>query len=840
MNLDRRNLRTMTSGLTLALLCLGACSDDDQNTRPYMPPVTTCTGDADCANPGEVCLEGVCRDPNAPGVDMGDGACGIGRAECFGRCCNEGYVCGSAGACECSTGALCNGACCAAGETCESGQCVSPCSGIRCGSELELCCEGTDVCLAGACTTPGASCRFNEECDAGQVCEPLLGKCVDDPGVTCEYRPPVGQFSPEIECEWLAAELDVEPTHNDVVAAPIVMDLVDEGEAAGDETPEIAFISFNRVEQGCCNAPSEIRIISGECGPGKKARTIATLSEVPVSNDIALAAGDINGDGNPEIVGIINIPEILENGSQRLDSNGNPVFRSHGTVAYTWADDRGESWKVLWKNEAYPAFRTHVWGGAPTISLANLDGKGAAEVVIGSVVLDGKDGKLIWDGVADRAEGAELDGQGHNVFGPVSSVVDVDDDGNAEVFAGNTLYSHDGRILWQHTYDTEASPCSLDDNMNIPLACDGYNGVVDFDGDMVPELVSIRRGEIWVLHSTDGSLDWKATIPKDDCERNESGPPTIADFDGDGRPEIGTAGADFYVVADQDCDTDDWESKGCYARNILWATPNEDCSSRSTASSVFDFEADGAAEVVYADETTFRIFSGSTGAVLFESSDHQSNTRMELPVIADVDNDNNAEVIIASAWGRDNSGKSGLRIWGDTDDNWVRTRRVWNQHAYHVTNIDEDGTIPTREPSNWKIEGLNNYRQNVQPSGVFDAPDLLVRQIRTGESLCSTSGVIEIYAIISNDGALGVPAGVSVKFEAVQGATVEEIITLSTEARLLPGQSTTLSTTWTKSASFTDAPFDIRVTVDDDRKHNECREANNINQANMILCNLEG
>ena len=329
--------------------------------------------------------------------------------------------------------------------------------------------------------------------------------------------------------------------------------------------------------------------------------------------------------------------------------------------------------------------------------------------------------------------------------------------------------------------------------------------------------------------------------------RNESGPPTVADFDGDGRAEIGTAGADFYVVADGDCDVDDWEARGCHSRGILWATPNEDCSSRSTASSVFDFEGDGAAEVVYADERTFRILSGKTGEVLFEDADHRSNTRIELPVIADTDADENAEVIVGSAWydrfpeDAGPEGKPGLRIWQDAEDNWVRTRRVWNQHSYHVTNVNADGTIPAAEPPNWAIEGLNNYRQNVQPSGLFNAPDLVVRELRTSAVRCSQTGQLEVYVLLGNDGALGVPAGVSYRVEAIlEGSEPVVLGEGVTNERLLPGQTLSLSFSWATPVDFQVQPFTLRATIDGAQEHQECDEDNNSASLDEVTCQVEG
>ncbi|MEZ4340537.1 MAG: VCBS repeat-containing protein [Sandaracinaceae bacterium] len=100
---------------------------------------------------------------------------------------------------------------------------------------------------------------------------------------------------------------------------------------------------------------------------------------------------------------------------------------------------------------------------------------------------------------------------------------------------------------------------------------------------------------------------------------------------------------------------------------------------------MFDFEGDGAAEVVYADENSFRIFDGRTGRVLYQDDCTSSNTRLEMPIV-DVDNDGKSEVVIPEP-NRSSVDLGGIEIWEDAENNWVRTRRVWNQHTYHVTNI---------------------------------------------------------------------------------------------------------------------------------------------------------
>jgi hypothetical protein len=392
-------------------------------------------------------------------------------------------------------------------------------------------------------------------------------------------------------------------------------------------------------------------------------------------------------------------------------------------------------------------------------------------------------------------------------------VSDVNLDGMLEVAAGNTLYDHEGNEIWTFMYNTQNSPCGGS------LPCDGFTAMANFDDDDEGEVVIVRRGEVFIINH-DGSLLWQFPILKDDCQNNESGPPTVADFDGDGEPEIGTAAADFYTVLDMECDQDPVPMK-CRQQGILWATPNNDCSSRVTASSVFDFEGDGKAEMVYADEQNFRIFDGTTGVVLYDDATHGSNTRIEMPLVADVDNDGNSEIVVPSATDQ------AIKVFQDTDDNWVRTRRIWNQHTYHVSNINEDGTIPAGEPPNWLNDRLNNFRQNVQPGGIFDAPNLVVDSVDVRGTTCGQTYEVEIEVTVSNDGALGVPAGVPVRIAAKSGMQTEVIADLTTLSRLLPGQSETFTVTWEVPAMWVQDGFTIDAFVDPDMSTNECIEDDN-------------
>jgi len=139
--------------------------------------------------------------------------------------------------------------------------------------------------------------------------------------------------------------------------------------------------------------------------------------------------------------------------------------------------------------------------------------------------------------------------------------------------------------------------------------------------------------------------------------------------------------------------------------------------------------------------------------------------RFEGP-IAVIDNDGQADIVVVSnAYGvvcpDDNTRQAGLRVFGSASGSWVRTRRIWNQHTYHVTNVREDGTVPTVEPDNWATPGLNNYRQNVQPKGEFSAPDVTASIFPR----CDTMPYA-LVARVRNIGQAAVPEGVVVGFYA--------------------------------------------------------------------------
>ena len=172
-------------------------------------------------------------------------------------------------------------------------------------------------------------------------------------------------------------------------------------------------------------------------------------------------------------------------------------------------------------------------------------------------------------------------------------------------------------------------------------------------------------------------------------------PATVHDFDGDQIAEYAVSSANHYSVYEGDA-------------SIVWSANVSD-QSGIAAGTAFDFLGDGIAEAMYADETTMFIFDGAGAPLL--TTPRTSGTLSEYPVVADIDNDGSAEIVVVSNQYLGMPSPT-VQVIRDVDDRWIQARRIWNQHTYHVTNVREDGTIPQYEPPHHTL--LNTFRTNAQ------------------------------------------------------------------------------------------------------------------------------
>jgi hypothetical protein len=523
---------------------------------------------------------------------------------------------------------------------------------------------------------------------------------------------------------------------------------------------------------------------------------------------------DVSGDGVPDVVfNAFAGRTYLSNGVLRAISGADgsdlwtvtdPAYRVRGASSIA-AGDIDHDGKVelctvptngtgiiCFEHDGTFKFRTTVstnYYGGP--SFADLDGDGTVEILNGNVVFSNT-GVLLWTGV---------DGMGGHSRGSISFAADIDGDGKQEVINDRAIYRHDGTLLCR--------------NLQIGH---GLAGVGNFDADPVGEVVVVWSGRVSLMDH-DCSLLWTTSLPGG----GNGGAPNIADFDNDGQVEIGVAGASRYSV---------FETDG----SVKWSSATQDHSSHMTGSSTFDFEGDGKAEVVYADEVRLRIYDGATGMIRFDVP-HSSGTAFENPVVVDVDGDDNAEIVIASnTWAF--PGVAGIRVFRDKKDGWVNTRRIWNQHAYSVTNVNDDGTIPAHPRSNWRVPGLNTFRSNSQGHGStspFAASDLTASEV---SSDCDRgTQTLRLRARVDNLGDAAASGGLKVAFYAGNPGSGGTLLGVSTVPTVLEASASTSVTLELHPAPGGLA--NVFAVADDDGtgtgRETECNEENNIGSARVNL-----
>ncbi len=396
-----------------------------------------------------------------------------------------------------------------------------------------------------------------------------------------------------------------------------------------------------------------------------------------------------------------------------IDNDGLPEIVTISDTGHPIAFDRAGNF--LWES-THAVCRGYGYA-APAIS--DMDHDGTPEIVVGRAILD--------PGGVVLATGAYGCGNGW------SFPADVDLDGVQEVVAGNTIYEIDGTAA---AYN--------------PSLGDGYTAVGDFDLDGDPEIVLTGTTTVQLLDHELNVL-WTQTA----AGTGSGGPPTVADYDGDGFPEVGVADLGKYAVYD----TDDGA--------ILWTNDTEDDSSSQTGSAVFDFNGDGVAEVVYADEHDLYVYQGTDGAILFDGVDHSSGTLFELPPVVDIDGDHSAEIVVASN-DYTFAGSNGIMVLGAYEESWWPARGIWNQHAYHVTNIDDDGSVPQNETPVW--QSYNGFRMQVPQYGWggFEVPD-----VRPEATVCTETcpEVATVMLRVANEGTSGVLAGMPIDVALARGGT---------------------------------------------------------------------
>ena len=143
---------------------------------------------------------------------------------------------------------------------------------------------------------------------------------------------------------------------------------------------------------------------------------------------------------------------------------------------------------------------------------------------------------------------------------------------------------------------------------------------------------------------------------------------------------------------------------------------------------------------------------------------------------------------------------------------------------------------------NWLNERYNNFRQNVQPDGLFAAPDAVLAGNICTPSETDDGWEVQLSVLVRNDGALSIPAGTDVAILLDDGMSTTLLLETQTSIALAPGQFEVLSLTVPLPADVA-PPVTIQAIVDPSSMDspngdmNECNEDNNLADT---LCAVPG
>jgi outer membrane protein assembly factor BamB len=256
-------------------------------------------------------------------------------------------------------------------------------------------------------------------------------------------------------------------------------------------------------------------------------------------------------------------------------------------------------------------------------SIGDIDGDGKVEIVVGTMSLGDKHGRVVALDPATRKEKWVAKIPGHVQSEPV--LVRLGDDKGLDVIvttwrgdkAIHALAGKDGKELWSYA-----------------MAGDMYHGVSAFDHKGVHLVAASIAGDVALLDAK-GKEIWKV---------KPGGylfaPTAAADLDGDGSPEIVVAGGKVHVFG--------------IDGNEKWQTENYGSIARGVA--IADADGDGKPDLLFgASDRKFRAVNGQTGKEIWSFDATVKGHVYEMidsgPIAGDFDGDGTLDVFFVCGKG---------------------------------------------------------------------------------------------------------------------------------------------------------------------------------------------
>jgi len=553
-----------------------------------------------------------------------------------------------------------------------------------------------------------------------------------DPDCNCMPEPDCTAPAPDN----IAAQLQwrSQPKLYKSITVPIVANM----NPKTDNMPEIIVFPEDTTIGG--SATRFAHIYRGDGSNAHQPDIVHIADGIDLAWTIPAAVGDLNADGSPELVLISFTGHIL-------------VYRNYTPGA--------PSAMSLWLKSDLPISGSDFNARVKRPHLADLDGDGLAEIVGGNSIFqlnlsnpaNAKLNRVLFAGLSSP-DGKFHDGIVYTDVFNAMSIADLltpadcngdpDCDG-LEIAAGRAIYSVD-----MDMNDGDSVQIKMVRNLTqmTPQTSwgDGFTSVADVDLDGVPDVIVVSQryhftGETWGMYiwNKNGLLKF-FPFPK----RTGVAVPSIANIFDD--TQYGFAKDLPEIILDYE------DQLVCFNLNAAtlnpaqpwwWALTSSNYQFHAGAYPTFDFNGDGQLEIVFIDRDQLRILYGG-GWPYPPGVDADRNwwktpvgqqIGLGHPVVADADNDGQAEIVMTGQDGPANYSFNYLRVYESALEPWVGCRPVWHQFNYNPVMINDDLSLPKKQQKHW-LEFLsgsgkhlrNNLfsqvapvRQNGQP--LYPTPD---------------------------------------------------------------------------------------------------------------------